>query len=99
TEPGPRGGSRLRGDASGLRAPALVVALLDDLRVRGRGDDRADLDLLVRLHRGLLAAAVRLAPDDLDLGADRHVGVNGRERKARALVGRVPGEHRKADDL
>src|SRR6185437_7646870 len=97
-EPGPAPGPGSAPPPSGLRAPPRVVALLDDLRVRGRRDDRADLDLLVRLHRGLLAAAVRLAPDDLDLGADRNVGVNGRERKARALVGRVPGEHRKADD-
>jgi hypothetical protein len=53
----------------------------------------------VRLERGLAAAAVRLAPDHADLGAEGHVRVDGGQRQALALVGAVAGEQRGADHV
>jgi len=47
----------------------------------------------VRLHGGLLAATVGLAPDDRDLGAVRDVGADGGQGQALLLVRRDAGEH------
>ena len=63
-----------RSGGGGFRAPALVVGGPDDLRVRNGADDRADVDLLVRIDGQLARAAVRLAPDDVHLGADLDAG-------------------------
>src|SRR5690606_33604074 len=91
------GKGRSEGRSGVGAAPAGLVLLTHDLGVRRRADDGADLDLLVRLDGELLGAAVRLAPDDLDLGADRHVGVDGRQGEAAALVRAVAGEQGEAD--
>src|SRR5690606_21957663 len=77
------------GPASGLllrRTPAFRVGLADDLRVRDRAHGGADLDLLVRLDRDFLRAAVLLAPDERDLAALGNVRVDDAERQHRALV-------------
>jgi len=92
-------GVPITGSDGGLRAPSLVVALPDDLRVRRRADDRAHRELLVRLHRRLARAAVRLTPHDGDLGADRDVRVHRGQRQHGALVRAVPGEQRQSDQV
>src|SRR6478609_9407152 len=82
-----------------LAAPALVVSGLRLLGVGCRADDGADLGLLVALHRGLLAAAVLLAPYQLHFRAERNVGIDDAEREHRALVVAVAAEHVEPDQL
>src|SRR5690606_17668209 len=80
-------------------APAALVLLANDLRVRHGAHDRPDLDLLVALDGRLLRAAVLLAPHEDHLVADVDVRIDRAERQHRALVVAVAGEHREADDL
>src|SRR5690606_36474143 len=80
-------------------APAALVLLANDLRVRDRAHDRANADLLVAFDGRLLRAAVLLAPHERDLVADLDIRIDGAERQHRALVVAVAGEHREADDL
>ena len=80
-----------------LGAPAGRVRRARDLRVRARADDRAELDLHVPLDHRLRRAAAFLAPDERHLGAELDVGVDDRQREHRALVVRVAGEGRDAD--
>src|SRR6516225_6338982 len=81
------------GGLSLARAPTLGVRLARDLRVRHRAHDRTHLELLVRLDRNLLRAAVLLAPDQRHLGADLDVRIDDAEREHRALVVAVAREH------
>src|SRR6266850_7411694 len=83
----------------GLAAPALVVGGLRLLGVGRRADDSADLRLPVPLDRGLLRAAAFLAPEELELGAERNVGVDDAQREHGALVVAVAAEHVDADLL
>src|SRR3954462_11636629 len=85
------------GLARGRAAPALVVGLPRHLGVGHRAHGGADLELLVRLDGGLLAATVGLAPDHADLGAVRDVGADGGQGQALLLVRRDAGEHRQAE--
>src|SRR5690606_32773642 len=87
-----------RSDLSGP-APAALVLLANDLRVRDRAHDRPDGQLLVALDGRLSRAAVLLTPHERDLLADLHVRVDRAEREHRPLVVAVAGEHREADDL
>src|SRR5690606_3208623 len=80
-------------------APAALVLLANDLRVRHRAHDRADCDLLVALDGRLPRAAVLLAPEERDLVADLDVRIHRAERQHRALVVAVAREHREADAL
>src|SRR5262245_16562240 len=69
-----RGLCRLRASfasasAAGRGAPALMIGLARLLTVGRRADDHLDLGLLVALDRGLLGAAILLAPDQSELGA------------------------------
>src|SRR5215207_8789580 len=68
---------RSPGLRGGGAAPAGVVGLPRHLGVGNRADGGADLELLVRLDGGLLAAAVGLAPHHPDLGAVRDVAAEG----------------------
>src|SRR5205085_376593 len=77
--------------------PAALILGPGDCGVGSRADDRAHLELPVRLHGRLAAAAFGLAPHDLDLRADLKVGVDGAERQRRAFVLAVPGPHRQTD--
>src|SRR3954452_325976 len=85
-----------RGSAGGRAPPAFVVGLPRHLGVGNRAHGGADLELLVRLDGGLLAATVGLAPDHADLGAVRDVGADGGQGQALLLVRRDAGEHRQA---
>src|ERR1700733_12935745 len=68
-------------------APAFRVVLAGLARVRHRRHGGAHLDLLVRAPDGRLERpAVRLAPDQRDLGADLDRRVDDAERKLLALV-------------
>src|SRR5699024_6760244 len=78
-------------------APAALVGLASDRRVGRGAHDGAHLQLLVRLDRGLLAAAVGLAPDDRDLGALRDVAIDGGEGEAALLVRGDAREQRHTD--
>src|SRR5690606_19933356 len=80
-------------------APAALVLLANDLRVRHRAHDRANADLLVALDGRLPRAAVLLAPHERDLVADLDIRIDGAERQHRALVVAVACERREADYL
>src|SRR5690606_33194153 len=69
------------------RTPSTVVLGASGLRIRNRTDDRAHCDLLMGLDRGLPGSAVRLAPDDTNLGTDRNVAIDGGERQTALLIG------------
>src|SRR5689334_1827957 len=86
--------SALAAASAGLaaRAPARLVGVASHLAVRNRRDDRTDVELLVRLDRGLLGAAVFLAPHDVEFGAERDFVVDRAERQRLLLVERVAGE-------
>src|SRR3990167_2818085 len=88
---------RLVGSASST--PAFRVVFASDAAVGDRGDDRTDLDLLVRLDGGLAGTAVLLAPHDAQFGADRDFRIDRGEAERLLLVVRVAGEHREADGL
>src|ERR1700761_4621334 len=80
--------------------PAFRVVLAGLARVRHRRARGAHFALLVRALTGrLLRAAVRLAPDQRDLGADLDRRVDDAERELLALVVAVAGEQRQSDDL
>src|SRR4051794_13690099 len=84
------------GDSGGrLAPPSPVVVAASGLGVRRRAHHGAHGELLVRLDGGLLAAAVRLAPEHPHLGAERHIRVDGGQGQALALVGAVAGEQRR----
>src|SRR5690606_14720676 len=89
--PAPGCGQRPRSDLTGL-APAALVLLANDLRVRHGAHDRPDLDLLVALDGRLVRAAVLLAPHEDHLVADVDVRIDRAERQHRALVVAVAGE-------
>src|SRR5262245_64087883 len=77
------------------RAPALVIGLARLLAVGRRADHHADLRLLVALDRGLLGAAVLLAPHQGQLGAGLGVLLlDEAEGQHLALVPAVAREHR-----
>src|SRR5207244_8619226 len=83
---------------SGLpRAPALVIGLACRAGVRGWGHCHADLELPVRLHRGLAGPAVLFAPDERQHVPDLDVRIHDTEGQSGALVVAVAAEHGESD--